>query len=361
MTTDDDSKFARCLVYGASGYTGELIVERAAALGLRPILAGRSESKLRPLAERYGMPMRAFGLDDADALARGLDGVDVVLHAAGPFSRTSRPMVDACLRAKVHYLDITGEVPVFEACAARDREAQDAGVMLMPGTGFDVVPSDCLAKHVADRLPGATHLALAFHSVGGGPSHGTASTMVESLHLPNLVRRGGAIVEVPSGRLSRDIDFGRGARPALGIPWGDVSTAWHSTSIPSIEVYIAVPRAAVWGAKALRFAAPALGAPWVQRALQSRIDPGGPSPEARRRAYSLMWAEARRGDETAVSRLRVPEGYTLTAETSLAIAARVLDGAAQPGFRTPAMVFGADFILGFDGVTRTDEGDARTA
>ncbi len=355
MKTETDSRFARCLVYGASGYTGQLIAERAAERGWRPILAGRSEAKLRPIAERLGMPMRVFGLDDPGALDRGLADVDVVIHAAGPFSRTSRPMVDACLRARVHYLDITGEIAVFEACAARDREAQDAGVMLMPGTGFDVVPSDCLAKHVAQRMPDATHLALAFHSVGGGPSHGTAATMVEGLHLPNLVRRDGKIVEVPSGRLSRDIDFGRGSRAALGIPWGDVATAWYSTSIPSIEVYMAMPRAAVWGAKALRFAAPVLGAPWVQRALQSRIGAGGPSPEARARSYSVLWAEARRGDQRAVSRLRVPEGYTLTAWASVAIAERVLDGASQPGFRTPSMAFGADFILGFDGVTRTDE------
>lgn len=355
MKTETDPKFARCLVYGASGYTGELIAERAAELGLRPILAGRSEAKLRPIAERLGMPLRAFGLDDPAALDRGLADVDVVIHAAGPFSRTSRPMVDACLRSRVHYLDITGEIPVFEACAARDREAQDAGVMLMPGTGFDVVPSDCLAKHVAQRLPDATQLTLAFHSVGGGPSHGTASTMLESLHLPNLVRRGGKIVEVPSGRLSRDVDFGRGPRATLGIPWGDVSTAWYSTKIPSIEVYIAAPRAAVWGAKALRLAAPALRSPWVQRALQSRIDPGGPSPEERRRSFSLMWAEARRGDQRAVSRMRVPEGYTLTAQTSIAIAGRVLSGGAQPGFRTPSMAYGADFILEFDGVTRSDE------
>ena len=354
MNTTTDPKFARCLVYGASGYTGELIAERAAELGLKPILAGRSEAKLRPIAERLGMPMRVFGLDDPAALDRGLADVDVVIHAAGPFSRTSRPMVDACLRSRVHYLDITGEVAVFEACAARDAEALAAGVMLMPGTGFDVVPSDCLAKHVAERLPGATHLTLAFHSVGGGPSHGTASTMVESMHLPNLVRRDGKIVEVPSGRLSRDVDFGRGPRATLGIPWGDVSTAWHSTSIPNIEVYIAVPRAAVWGAKALRVAAPLLGSPWVQRTLQARIDPGGPSAAARAGSFSLLWAEARRGDERAAARLRVPEGYTLTAQASVAIAARVLAGDAPPGFRTPAMAFGADFILGFEGVTRTE-------
>ncbi len=350
-----ETKFARCLVYGASGYTGELIAERAAELGLKPILAGRSEQKLRPLAARFGMPTRVFGLDDPAALDRGLADVDVVIHAAGPFSRTARPMVDACLRSRVHYLDITGEIAVFEACAARDREARDAGVMLMPGTGFDVVPSDCLALHVAGRLPDATALSLAFHSVGGGTSHGTATTMLESLHRPNQVRRQGTIVDVPSGKLWREIDFGRGPRPAMSIPWGDVSTAWYSTSIPDIAVYLAVPRAARWGARLLPLLGPVLGLPRVQKALQARIQPGGPSPEVRRRSFTLLWAEARRGEQRVVSRMRVPEGYTLTAHTAVEIARRVLDGDAQPGFRTPAMAFGADFILQFEGVTRTDE------
>jgi len=342
-------------VYGASGYTGELIAEHAAALGMKPILAGRAEAKLRPLAARFGMPTRVFGLDDPAALDRGLADVDVVIHAAGPFSRTSRPMVDACIRSRVHYLDITGEIAVFEACAARHREALDAGIMLMPGTGFDVVPSDCLALHVAQRLPDATALALAFQNVGGGTSHGTATTMVESMHRSNQVRRGGKIVDVPTGRLSRDIDFGRGPRSALSIPWGDVSTAWHSTAIPDIEVYLAVPPAARWGAKLLPLLGPVLGSARVQKALQARIAPGGPSPEVRRKSFTLMWAEARRGERRVVSRMRVPEGYTLTAQTAVEIARRVLDGEAQPGFRTPAMAFGADFILQFEGVSRTDE------
>ncbi|MEZ4390686.1 MAG: saccharopine dehydrogenase NADP-binding domain-containing protein [Polyangiales bacterium] len=353
--TPGGSDFGRCLVYGASGYTGELIAERAAELGLRPILAGRSAEKLRPLAERFAMPTRVFGLDDPEAIDRGLADVDVVIHAAGPFSRTSRPMLEACLRARSHYLDITGEISVFEACAARGREAQDAGVMVMPGTGFDVVPSDCLAKHVAQRLPEATELTLAFQSVGGGTSHGTATTMVESLHLPNQVRRDGVIVDVPSGSLWRDIDFGRGPRAAMSIPWGDVSTAFSSTAIPNIAVYIAAPPAARWGAKLLPYAGPLLGSAWVQRALRSRIPPGGPSAEARARSFTLMWAEARSRERRVVSRMRVPEGYTLTARTSVEIARRVLGGDAQPGFRTPSTVFGADFILGFDGVSRSDE------
>src|SRR4051794_18424495 len=136
------------LLYGAYGYTGELITRFAAERGLKPILAGRSKEKTAEIAERFGFEYRVFGLDETVMLDAVLEEVDVVLHCAGPFSLTSRPMVEACIRNRKHYTDITGEIAVFEACAARDKQARDAGVMLMPGVGFDVAPSDCLALHL---------------------------------------------------------------------------------------------------------------------------------------------------------------------------------------------------------------------
>ncbi|MCB9595355.1 MAG: saccharopine dehydrogenase NADP-binding domain-containing protein [Sandaracinaceae bacterium] len=347
---------SKCLIYGAYGYTGDLIARRAAEQGARPILAGRSATKLAPLVEELGLPQRVFGLDDPKALDAGLEGVDVVIHAAGPFSRTSKPMVDACLRTGTHYLDITGEIDVFEACAARDAEAQAAGVMVMPGVGFDVVPSDCLANYLGDRLPEATHLVLAFASMGGKTSHGTATTMVESLGRPNLVRRDGRITEVRLGKLRRDIDFGRGPQPTVSIPWGDVSTAYSSTGIPNIEVYTAVPRAAQVGARVVGFLGGLLASGPIQRIAQGRVDagPAGPTDAQRARAHSVFFGEARAGARTVRARLRVPEGYTLTAMASLVIAERVLDGAWAAGYRTPAMMYGADFVLEFDGAERTD-------
>lgn len=346
----------RCLVYGAYGYTGELIARLAAQRGHDPVLAGRSREPLERLARELGLSWRAFGLDDPSALDAGLSDVDVVIHCAGPFSRTSRPMVDACLRTETHYLDITGEIDVFEACAARDAEAARRGVMLMPGVGFDVVPSDCLALHLARRLPSATHLRLAFTSVGGGSSHGTALTAVEGLGKPNLVRREGRITPVRIGKLTASVDFGRGPRPALGIPWGDVSTAGWSTHIPNIEVYIGVPGAALVGAKLAGPFGALLASGPVQRTLKRRIDagPAGPSPEQRQRARSVLVGEARDGKSVVAARLETPEGYTITADASLVIADRVLDGRFEPGYRTPSSVFGPDFVLELAKTERVD-------
>jgi short subunit dehydrogenase-like uncharacterized protein len=346
------------LLYGAYGYTGELTARFAKARGMRLILAGRDGAKTSEVAQRWGMDHRVFSLDDPRAIDEGLRGVTAVLHCAGPFSRTSRPMVDGCLRNKAHYLDITGEVDVFEACAARTEEARAAGVMVMPGTGFDVVPSDCLAAHMKRRLPDATCLILGFLGLGAA-SHGTATTIVENLDKGGLIRKDGALVSIPNGSLTRTIDYGYGgAKKAMAIPWGDVSTAFYSTGIPNIEVYIPAPTTMRVGARALGMLGPLAGSKPVQKLLKRAVDarPAGPSDEQRARGASYLFGEVKNANgDIRISRLKTPEGYTLTADASLTILARVLDGDFKPGFQTPSLAYGADFVMGLEGVTRTDQ------
>jgi short subunit dehydrogenase-like uncharacterized protein len=348
---------SRYLVYGANGYTGRLVARLAASRGEHPVIAGRAADEVGRLAKELALEHRVFALDDASAVDRGLEGMAVVLHCAGPFSRTYQAMADACLRTRTHYLDVTGEAVVFEALAARDAEARQAGVMLLPGSGFDVVPSDCQALHLKNRLPTATRLSLGFQPVGG-LSRGTATTMIENLHRGGLVRRGGRLVSVPAGWKTREIDFGRGPRTAMTIPWGDVATAWYSTGIPDIEVYMAAPARVRIATRLSRFVAPLLATRWFQDRARARIrsGPPGPTDEQRARGRSLLWGEA--SDDSGrrvVSRLQGPEGYTLTAQAALAIVGKVLGGEAPVGYQTPAKAYGADFVLGLEGVSRTDE------
>lgn len=346
---------SQILIYGANGYTGQLAAEHAVSVGLRPVLAGRDAGKLRALAARLGLEDRAFPLDDAARLREGLAGIGAVIHAAGPFSKTSRPMADACLAAGAHYVDITGEIEVLEALAARDAEAQAAGVALLPGAGFDVVPSDCLAAHVAGRLPGATHLRISIGGFGGF-SRGTARTMAEGIAWGTRVRRDGRIVELPKPPRG-SADFGAGLTPTVGLGWGDVSSAWHATKIPNIDVYFqAIPAmAAAAGMPAgLRRM---LAGRTAQRLIGRGIDrlPIGPSPDQRGKARSLFLGEAWDAAGTRVAtRMETAEGYTLTAWTAVEIARRAASGALPAGFHTPSTAFGADFILGFPRVTRTD-------
>jgi short subunit dehydrogenase-like uncharacterized protein len=345
----------RFMIYGATGYTGKLVVRAAKTLGLRPLLAGRNGVRLKAVAGQHGFECRTIDLADAAGLRSALSGIAVVLHLAGPFSRTSKPMLDACLGAGVHYLDITGEIDVFEACAARDAEARKAGLMVMPGVGFDVVPSDCLAAHLKRRLPDAAELTLAI----SGPamaSRGTAKTAIESIAKTNRARRGGRIVELKAPP-RRDVDYGLGAKSSVAIGWGDVATAYYSTGIPDITVYFdptpELERLLKLGpvARWLLSTAPA------QRVLRRYIDrqPEGPSEAERRAGHAILIGEAvSAAGQKVVSRLLTPEGYTLTAMTSLEIVRRILAGEAVPGFQTPSRVFGPDFLSGFDGCGRED-------
>jgi short subunit dehydrogenase-like uncharacterized protein len=344
------------LIYGANGYTGELIAREAVRRGQRPVLAGRNAEAVRALGTEMGLDHRAFALDDARAADEALSGMKAVLHCAGPFVRTSEPMADACLRSKAHYVDVTGEIDVFERLAARHAEAAAAGVMLLSGVGFDVVPSDCLAAHLKRRLPSATRLVLAFHSVGG-LSRGTATTMVENLHRGGLIRRDGVLTPVPAGWKTRKIDFGRGPRTVVSIPWGDVSTAYYSTEIPNIEVYTTATWPLRLAMKASRLFRPLLASPAVQSFLTRRVRAGAPGPTAEQRARgrTVLWGEVTdKAGGRAVSRLYGPEGYTFTTLTALAAVEKVLSGTAPPGFQTPAKAYGPDFVLGIEGVKRED-------
>jgi len=348
------------LIYGSYGYTGGLITRLAAQEGARPTLAGRSPDKLAAHAGEHRLPSRAFDLADPARVAEAIEGFRVVLNCAGPFSRTARPMADACIKVSAHYLDITGEIEVFEAMAALDGRARAAGVMLMPGTGFDTVPSDCLAAHLKRRMPGAVELTLAFQGIGR-PSRGTATTMAENLHKGGAVRRDGRIMRVPAAWRTAAIDFGEGPVDTMTIPWGDVSTAFHSTGIPNVQTYMAMPKRLQSMAKMSRYLGWLLGSTPVQALMRKRIQagPAGPSDEARRRGRSLLWAEAKDASGRSLrSRMQGPEGYTLTAMTAWDIAKRCAAGAAQPGFQTPSRVFGPDYILGFPGVRREDLDEA---
>jgi short subunit dehydrogenase-like uncharacterized protein len=334
------------ILYGASGYTGRAIAEEAARRGLRPILAGRNEQSIGDLARRFNFQHRVFGLDDPNALGRSIHGARLVLNCAGPFSATARPMMEACLAEHAHYLDITGEIEVIEAAAALDQQARAASVILVPAIGFDVVPSDCLAAKLAARLPGATHLQLAFTAMGS-LSPGTAKTMLEAVSQGGRVRINGRLTRVPLAWKILEVPFREGTRTTMTIPWGDVASAFYSTGIGNIEVYAAAPPGQIRMLRRWRWALPVLGA-WPLRSIAAAMiekKVQGPSAESRDRETSSLWGsvEDDRGNRVTAT-LTTPNGYSLTVSTALAAVGRLLEHSPSPGFLTPSRAFGADFI-----------------
>jgi short subunit dehydrogenase-like uncharacterized protein len=340
------------MIYGANGYTGRLILDEALRRGQRPIVGGRNAAAVRELASGFDLPAAVFSLDDPAGTASAVGGAGLVLHCAGPFSTTCAPMLEACLRAGAHYVDITGEIDVFAHCHAQDARARAAGIAVVPGAGFDVVPTDCVASMLKEALPDATSLVLAFEA-RGGLSPGTARTSIEGLAKGGRIRRNGKLVEVPLAYRTRTFLLQGKPRTALTIPWGDVYTACVSTGIPDVEVYLSAPPAAIRTARRLRLIRPLLALGFVQRALKSRVQRSlrGPDAAKRGRTGCHVWGEARNatGDERQLE-LDTPNGYDVTAWCALGIVEHLLLGAPLAGYYTPSRLMGGRFILGMPGV-----------
>jgi len=338
------------MVYGAYGYTGRLVAALAAERGELPVIAGRDERRLRTLGERFELEHRTVNLSDASELRAALKGIDVVAHCAGPFSSTSKPMVDACLDTETHYLDITGEIDVFEAVLARHDEARARGVVLLPGAGFDVVPSDCLAAMLARALPGAVRLELALRAAGG-VSPGTAKTAMESLGTAGRARVGGVIGPVPGDRRRRQVEFADGRATVHAIAWGDVATAYHSTGIGDIVVYAAFPPAMAPVMALAQVAGAATRRSMVQGLLKRVVGRlPGPSAETRAKTQGQLWGEVTDAAGTSVSgTITTLDPYDLTADSVVRIAQRLVSGAVAPGAYTPSQALGADFVSQLDG------------
>lgn len=341
----------RVLIYGANGYTGALIAEEAARRGLKPILAGRNRDALDALAQRLSLTRCVFELDDPAEIARNLDGVELLLNCAGPFSQTCAPLLEACLQQSVHYLDITGEIDVFAHCHRAHARAHQQGVVVAPGVGFDVVPTDCVAAMLKQRLPDANALVLAFEA-GGGASPGTAKTSVEGFASGGRARIGGQLVEVPLAWKTRTFERDGIARSAVTIPWGDVYTAYVSTAIPAIETYLAMPPRTIARMRWLRHLRRLLALAPVQAFLKKRAGATrGPDAARREATRCHVWGEVRNTDGAqARLALTTPNGYSLTVQSALGIAQHVLDAKPAGGYYTPSQLMGAGYVLQLPGV-----------
>ncbi|GAB4524461.1 MAG: saccharopine dehydrogenase NADP-binding domain-containing protein [Anaerolineae bacterium] len=356
---------ANWMIYGATGYTGQLIAHEAVKRGHQPVLAGRSEEKLRPIAEKLGLRYSVFGLNDMFTAVGGLQAagdIQLVLHAAGPFIHTSEPMLKACLQVGAHYLDITGEIRVLENHFLYDQKARERGILVMSGVGFDIVPSDCLNKYVADQLPDAVHLEVVISALTPsesdlGISSGTLKSMLEMMPGGGYVRRGGTLMPYDFGAGEARFRFPQGEMTAVAIPWGDLATAYRTTGIPNITTYMTLPREPIqamrlFGGVMARLMRIRAARQWVSGQIDQFLT--GPTAETRDAARTVVYARAtNRMGETAEAWLETVEAYRFTAEASVLAVEHVLQGDYH-GALTPAQAFGADFVLNVETTRRMD-------
>ncbi|MEZ6071845.1 MAG: saccharopine dehydrogenase NADP-binding domain-containing protein [Pirellulales bacterium] len=334
------------MVYGANGYTGKLIAHEAVRRGMKPILAGRNVAAIEAMGRELRLPVRIFGLEEVSRATGNLVDVHTVLHCAGPFSATAPTMIESCISARCHYLDITGEIDVIELAKALGPRADTQRISLIPAVGFDVVPTDCLAALLAARMHDATHLELAFAGTGG-LSPGTMKTMIEGMSQGGRARVEGRIVEVPIAWQAKSIAFADKPRYCVSISWGDVASAYESTGIENITVFSATSEAAVRRMRRWRWLMPATGWGPIQNYLKRRIERTvkGPSPEQLERSRTQMWGcVTNEAGRQVTGTLTGPGGYVMTYQTALAAVQRMLNEDIETGYQTPSQAFGADFI-----------------
>ena len=313
------------LLYGANGYSGQLITRFAHQYNLQPILAGRNQEAITALAKQLSLDYRIVDLDDKPALENVLREVKLVAHAAGPYDLTAKQMIAACMATGTHYIDLNGDLEVFEMMHGYDQQAKEKNIMILPGAGFDVVPTDCLSLYLKNRLPDADKLEIAFVIIGSGLSKGTSITTLQKLGLPGARRENGKIVPEPIGVRGMWVEFPAEKKRSfmMSIPWGDVSTAYFTTGIPNIETYTGISKG-VW--IFLKFQSAfnwLLRKRFVHRIITKIINSKSPGPgdERRDKAVSLIRANVtnQQGQKVEAT-MRCPEAYSLTALTVLAIA-----------------------------------------
>ena len=334
------------LIYGANGYSGKLAVEEALRRGLKPVLAGRSD-EVKKIAQESELDCKIFSLESIDNVSEKIAGFTVVANCAGPFSKTAETMIQACIKSNVHYIDITGEIAVYDYANQCDNQALAAGVVLCPGVGSDVIPTDCLAVYLKDSCPDATHLTMAWHVEGSRASKGTAKTSVEGMFKGGKDRKNGKIIKVPLAYKERLINFEIGKKNAMTIPWGDVFTAYHSTGIPNIEFYFSRPRKSVKRLKRFRSLLPLFDRRWIIKMIQNRIERNWKQPtnELRKNAKSYFWGEVINQNGNKVqAQFTTADGYDVTAVGTVVVAEYLLKDHNKKGYYTPSILMGKSLV-----------------
>lgn len=337
----------KLLLYGANGYTGKLIARYAKEYNLSPVLAGRTEASISSMAKELGLEYRIFALDNPTVIEQQLEDIQLLIHAAGPFANTAKQMVEACIATGTHYIDINGDITVFEQIKTYHTKAKQAGVMLMSGAGFDVIPTDCCALHLKEQMPDATHLQLAFIPSRSQTSHGTATTMATRIGEKAVIRANGQFVKKPLGYKGMWLDANGQQRFVMSLQWGDISTAYHTTGIPNVEVFTGMKPTAYRILKFQFLFNWLLRTQTMRRYIQQKIDkgPAGPSDEQRANASTVIWGKVSNKEGKELTHQFVcADGYSVTAWGILTIAQKILAGNFKAGYQTPAGCYGKDLI-----------------
>lgn len=317
----------KLLIYGATGFTGTLIVNEAARRGLDFEIAGRSEDKLAAMAAELNVPYHVFPVGDIDGWKKSMEGKTALLNIAGPFSETADQAMEACIKFKVHYFDITAEVDIYRLAESKDAAAKAAGIMLISGAGL-FTTYDPLVVHTASRVRNPIAIRAAF-KYSGGFTPGSIASSANITSAGILVRKNGEIKKLEASS-SAAFDLGNGPEDFSLMPLGAVVLSYKSTGIPNIEEYF-------------KMASPA-----------DTVEEGNPKAESSVERSKIL-VEVKGDDGTVVrSMADMPDGYMPTATSAVEIVSRALNGSFKIGFQSPASGYGTELLASLPDIIITD-------
>ncbi|MBA2764334.1 MAG: saccharopine dehydrogenase NADP-binding domain-containing protein [Thermoleophilaceae bacterium] len=341
------------VLYGATGYTGQLVTEELVARAVPFVLGGRREQALRALSASRGngAEIRIASVDDPASMRALMDGCDVVINCAGPFSLAGETVVAAAVDTATHYIDSTGEQPYMQAVFERHGPAAErAGVALVPAMAFDYVPGDCIARLAAAELEPLRELRLYYAVSGFGATRGTLRSSLEMLKGGDIVYEDGDWAPAPSYVAPERFEFPAplGLKSVSKYPSGEIVTVPRHTQTRKVtaritsETFVPSPRLA----GAMPYMTPVISAALrtpLRGVLHRAINrlPEGPELEQRRSAAFTVVAVAHAGDgRTRQGVVRGSDVYGFTS-VSLVRAAELMSapGYSAKGALGPAAAF----------------------
>lgn len=331
----------KILIYGATGYTGKLFANHLIKSGIQPILAGRSR-KVETLGKELDCSVRLFSTEDA---GKHLKDVDALVNLAGPFAKTQDGLIKGCIESHTHYLDIAGEVPEVKNAHQYDEQARKAGIVILPATGFGVVPTDIAARLACEQVEMPTHLTI-LYATRGGASRGTLKTVLKDIQKPGVCLRNGKFEKAfPAEKAQQTMVFEKTVKGVYN-PWrADLFTARHTTNVENIETYSEFPAFVVSMMKGRLT--------WLRNLILNKLInflPEGPNKKQLRKGKTYIKAIAVNDrNETGTVEVEGPEAYLFTIISIQQMLQLLFASKAESGFKTPAQ-FGTQWISEVEGV-----------
>lgn len=319
-------------IYGATGYTGRLIAAEAVRRGHRPVLLGRSEATLRPLALEHNLTFAV-----ATSLGEALADLDAVVNAAGPFDQTMPPLIEACLGTHTSYLDISNELATVQFVLDQDARFAAAGISAVPAVGFGTVASETAAGRAVAAVRSAETVEVALLADNSGGGVGTAASTYAVLAEGGARISAGGLVRERLGSGIRSVRLPVGRRSLVAVALGDLAAVRATTGVSNVTASVA-------------FGVPAFLLSLALRPVAEFVRSGRMKPSARKAAKphefrSYTWARATGADgRTATAWLTTGEGYAFTASSTVNAVEAVIAGI-TPGAHSSGQAFGADFAL----------------